>query len=59
MRQYDRAGPVSKLVSRGQQGLEVKRFGIGHGDSLEAILLCESRLAGRRGAPVGDGPPRS
>jgi hypothetical protein len=39
MRQYDRTRPVCKLVSCGQQVLESKLFGIGHGASLEAILL--------------------
>ena len=38
MRQYDRTGPVSKLVSGGEEGLEFKRIGIGHGDRLEAVL---------------------
>ena len=39
MRQYDRTGPVGKLVSGGEQRPEFKLFGIGHGESLEAILL--------------------
>jgi hypothetical protein len=38
MRQYDRTRLVGKLVRCGQQGLEFKLFGTGHGASLEAIL---------------------
>ena len=38
MRQNDRSGLVSQSVCSGEKGLEFRLFGIGHGNSLEAVL---------------------
>jgi hypothetical protein len=37
MRQYDRTCNIGEGVGFGQQGLEVKLIGIGHGQSLETV----------------------
>ena len=38
MRQNDRSGLVSQSVCSGEKSLEFKLFGIGHGNSLKAVL---------------------
>ena len=38
MRQNDRSGLVSQSVCSGEKGLEFRLFGIGHGNSLKAVL---------------------
>jgi hypothetical protein len=50
MRQYDRTGPVSKGVGRGQKGLELRVFGRGHGIELcgRFVLRVKASGAGKR-----------